>query len=180
MAASQDKVGKRYARALFTATAPAALESTREALHSFAKTWSDNLQLREAMANPAVPHDQRLNVIKEVAKAARMEENLSNFLVLLVTNARISALPQIAKSFSIMVDEVKKLVALDITSAFPMEDSERSVIASKVQKDFGSLATISWHVDRALLGGLTVKNGDKLLDGSVKGSLERVRTLLDA
>ena len=180
MAASQSKIGKRYARALFNATKPAALETTRETLHSFAKTWSTSAQLREAMANPAVPHEQRISVIKELAKASAADEGLSNFLVLLITNRRINALPQIATAFSSMVDEIKKLVALDITSAFPMEESERAQIAAKVQKDFGSLATISWHVDRALLGGLTVKNRDKLLDGSIKGSLERVRTLLDA
>lgn len=180
MAASQGKIAKRYARALFNSVPPAALETAREALHAFAAAWSSNEQLREAMANPAVPLAQRVSVIKEIARGASAGDALVNFLDLLVTNRRISALPQIASAFSKMVDEIKKLVALDITSAFPMEEGERAEISAKVQKDFGSLATISWHVDRALLGGLTVKNGDKLLDGSIQGSLERVRTLLDA
>lgn len=180
MAASAGKIAKRYARALFNSVQPAELESTREALRTFAATWTASAQLREVMANPAVPLGERVAVMKEVAKAVKAGERLANFPELLVTKGRINALPQIAVAFSRMVDEVKKLVALEITSAFPMEEAERAEISAKVQKDFGSLATISWHVNRDLIGGLTVKNGDKLLDGSIQGSLERVRNLLDA
>lgn len=180
MAASQGKVAKRYARALFEACQPANLEEVRGVLKTFTATWAGNAGLQEAMVNPAIPLEQRVNVITEIGKTISSRPEITSFLSLLVSNHRITALPQISEAFSKLVDEVQKLLALEISSAFPLSDSERSAVMSRIQKDFGSAASIQWHVDRSLIGGVTVKSGDKLLDGSVKGSLERIRTVLQA
>lgn len=180
MATSEAKIAKRYAKALFDSCQPAKLEEMRGVVNSFARTWEANPALGEAMANPGVPRDQRAEVMKDVAKAASTDQNFTGLISLLMSNGRISALPHVAIIFSKLVDEAKKLLALEVTSAFPLQDAERAEISARVQKDYGSLATISWKVDRALIGGLTVKSGDKLLDGSVRGSLEHARTVLDS
>jgi F-type H+-transporting ATPase subunit delta len=152
----------------------------RAALSAFAGAWKKSEDLRETMANPAIPLDQRVSIIRDIAKSFSSTADLSGFLALLVENSRIAALPEIATAFSGLVDQAKHLLALEIRSAFPLDDTEKNSILARVQQDFGSLAAVSWHVDPSLIGGITVKSGDKLLDGSVRGSLERVRTLLQA
>ncbi len=178
MAAAHGKIARRYANALLGACKPAQLEEVRSGLDAFAAAWQTDATLRSVMANPAIPLDKRTEVIREVAMNSIGNSELASFLALLVSNARISALPEIAAAFTRLVNDLRKQLTLEVTSAFPLDESERSSVSAKVQKEFGSLASITWGVNPGLIGGVTVRNGDKLLDGSVAGSLERVRTIL--
>jgi F-type H+-transporting ATPase subunit delta len=122
---------------------------------------------------------QREMVIESIALRYRQDDKrLANFFHTLLKNGRLQALPQISANFKSMLDELKKLLALEITSAFPLSDSERGEIQEKIQRDYGSLATISWKTDPEILGGLIIKYGDRLLDASVSGSLEHMRAAL--
>lgn len=179
MSKTAGKVSRRYARALFDLCQPAQVEKMRDAVSAFAQLWQKSAELREALLNPALPLAQRNAALREIGlRMADNNETFANFLQLLLSKGRLAGMPGIAISFTKMVDELKRLLSLEITSAFPLPAAEQSSIQSKVQSDFGSLASIEWKVDRTLLGGLLVKSGDKLLDGSVRGSIERVRGLL--
>ncbi|MBX7142949.1 MAG: ATP synthase F1 subunit delta [Oligoflexia bacterium] len=179
MSKTAGKVSRRYARALFELCAPAQVEKMRDSLNTFAKLWQKSTELREALINPALPLAQRAAALRDIGlRIADNNETFANFLQLLLDKGRLSGIVGIATSFSKMVDELKKLLALEITSAFPLPAMEQSAIQNKIQAEFGSLASIEWRTDRALLGGLLVKSGDRLLDGSVRGSLEKVRGLL--
>lgn len=180
MKAAQGKVARRYANAFISALQPAQFENARMSLNAFAEAWEKDTMLRDSMINPATPIDQRVAAIRDIALAVTKSQETASFLGLLVNNRRISALPEIAVAFSRFVDELRKQLTLEITSAFPLDNSEREAISTKVQKEFGSLASITWNVDKSLIGGILVRNGDRLLDGSIKGSLERVRNLLQA
>jgi F-type H+-transporting ATPase subunit delta len=92
-----------------------------------------------------------------------------------VSNGRAESIPHIAASFSAMVDSARKVLAVEISSATPIAAGEQSQLLEQLQRELGGMATISWSVNENLLAGLTVKAGDKLLDSSVRGALERIR-----
>jgi F-type H+-transporting ATPase subunit delta len=106
--------------------------------------------------------------------------NFANFLQLLVENDRFGYLPEIGQEFAAAVAQLKKSLALEVVSAFPLPSDERSSLETRIKGEFGAMASISWSVDPLILGGLLIKAGDKLLDGSVGGSLERIRAELVA
>ena len=173
------KLAKRYARALFELCEVPKLDQQLGALVALLALWENMPEMQNALLSRATPIEERVAVIQDVAaKVEGTDKNFVNFAALLVENERIALLPLIVKVFSKMVDTLKKTLALEITSAFPISEQERGDLKKSVESQYGSMASIDWKVDRELLGGLIVKAGDKLLDSSVKGSLERIRTEL--
>ena len=75
---------------------------------------------------------------------------------------------------------MKKLLSMELTSAAELNEEERKRILQKIKEQCGSGATIAWKVNPELIGGMSLKIGDRLLDGTVKGSLEKLREQLMA
>ena len=172
-------VARRYAKALFELCQPDVMEPTRMALNEFAAGWSQNSELRGTMLNPALPLASRERALASIAERFRAgDTQLRNLLVTLLRNHRLSLVEEVAKAFGVCVDQYKRLLSLEVTSAFPLSDSERSAMQGALARDLGSGANVEWRVSSDLLGGLTIKAGDKLLDGSVRGALNRARAEL--
>lgn len=173
------KVAKRYARSLFELCEVPALDQTREALNVFARYWRDDLALRSAMLNPAFPIPEREQALRQVADLIKPSDKIfANFAAVLLSNKRLGSITLIAQAFSEMVDNLKKLLALQVTSAFELAAQEKEGVLSRIQSECGSMASIEWKVDPALIGGMRIKAGDKVLDGSISGSLDRFRNEL--
>ena len=181
MAKAEGKVARRYARALFELCPPAQWEQMRDAVGELAALWRSDEQLRLAMRNPAIAPQERAAVLSDIAERVRQgDATLKNFLMLLLENGRIGALPQVAELFSSMIDEVRKILALEIVSAFELGEGEKNALQEQIKSQYGALATVAWRVDRQVLGGLLIKSGDRLLDSTVRGSLEKMRAVLAA
>ena len=179
MSRSPSKIAKRYAKALFESYEPAKLEEIAASLQVLAKLWEENEALRTVLINPAVPLGERLSVVEELSRrAGNNDSSFINFGRLLLDNGRISSLPEISTAFALLLDLLKKRLALEVTSAFDVDSSEREQILEQVRRDFGGLANIEWKTDSALIGGLRIQAGDLLLDGSISGALADLRTSL--
>ncbi|RIL10756.1 MAG: ATP synthase F1 subunit delta [Proteobacteria bacterium] len=182
MAKDDGKVASRYARALFELCAPQDLDAVSDSLKVFVETWSTHAELRSALANPSLPLETRLQVLRDSSELVRPNDKLlANFLCVLLTNDRLGALPQVSTSFEVMLKEFKKVLALEVTSAFQLSEQEREELRRQIEKnlskegkDYSSLVSIDWKVNKGILGGLRIKAGDKLLDGSIAGSLQRI------
>ena len=181
MAKIEGKVARRYARALFELCQPEQMETRREALHTLSAAWTENRELRLALSNPGITISDREAIVRDLAaKALAGDAALANFLALLLTNGRISVLPQAATIFSDMVDASKRRLALEVVSAFDLSGQERASFEEKVRAQSGGMASITWRTDASLIGGLIIRAGDLELDGSVNGALEKIRTELAA
>ena len=118
----------------------------------------------------------KVAVARDISEAISAgNTKLSNLVALLIENGRIGTLSQVAKTFSSIVDSVHKALEVEVTSAFELEESERSNIETQIKGEFGEKARINWSVQSDILGGLVIRCGDKMLDSSVKGSLESIR-----
>lgn len=179
MAKTPSKVAKRYARAIFESLEPAKLESAVSALNALTAAWSENENLRAALVHPGIILAERAAVVEALAKRVGNDDALIvNFAQLLLENGRIAILPEVSAAFSALVDLLKKRLALEITSAFEIENAEREQILEQVRRDFGGMASIQWGVDREIIGGLRIQAGDMLLDGSIAGALADLRESL--
>ena len=172
------KVAKRYARALFELCAPQDFDSVLKSLIEVSDLVHGNRELSVALTNPAISLKDRTAIITDVVKLSSPQPVLSNFLTRILENSRLGTLPQICLVLAQLIDSYKKVKSLEIISAAPIQSDEREAILSQIQRDFGADARISWEVDPTLIGGLRVKAGDVLLDGSVRSRLERIRAVL--
>lgn len=154
----------------------AALESAAHVLGS-----ADVLSLVE---NPAIPLPQRLHAVRAVLSATAVVadahgppvgDQLANLVGLLVGRQRLSLLPVIATEYGRLLDRQRGVAAALVTSAAPLTAEETQAISARVATMTGTAVSLRTAVDAALIGGVTVRIGDILIDASMRGRLERLR-----
>ena len=173
------KTAKRYARALFNLCPPAELENMQGYLESFSEIWKGEAMLREVMANPAFPEEQRIAALREIAnRLAPGNATLRDLLSLLLTNRRLNLIHDVETYFKQIVSECKKLLSVEITSAFELSEEEKQQmsqrIREKIPEQYAALISAKWKVNPSVIGGLVIRSGDLVFDGSLNGAIERL------
>lgn len=174
--ARRDTAPRRYADAAFEiALRDGTVETWRRELDLAAGTLAAS-GLEDALANPATPLDQRLEAAERVFGG--LSRQVRNLVLLLVRRGRIEQLPRVAAELRRLDDERNGLIHATATSASPLGPDEVRAIAARLEELTGSTVALETAVDPELLGGLVVRVGDRLIDGSVRGRLERLRSQL--
>lgn len=142
-----------------------------------AVTRLTDAQVMRVLADPAIPFDDRRRVADamlgdSVTGAPR------NLVLLLVRRGRIELLPRVASELRRLWEQRQGIVHAVVTSAAPLTDAERDAVRDKLASMTGDTVDVETRVDPSLLGGVLVRMGDRLIDGSVRGRLERLRTRL--
>ena len=130
----------------------------------------------EVLANPALPLDQRLEAADRVL--ADLPQSVRNLVLLLVRRQRIEQLPRVVAEFVRLDERRQGITHATATSAAPLSDLEVKALTARLEQMTGGRIALDTDVDAALLGGLIVRVGDRLIDGSVRGRLERLRNQL--
>jgi len=170
---------RRYAEAAFDI---ASRDGTLDAWRDGLALAADVLSRREVEAvvdNPAVPLAQRLEVVDRLL-SQRVPDPLLRLVRLLVQRGRVETLPSIASQYQRLVNRQRGVVEAVVTSAAPLTPDEGAALRAKLAEMTGAVVELEERVDTDLIGGLTVRVGDQLLDASVRGRLERLRNQLVA
>ncbi len=101
-----------------------------------------------------------------------------NFVRLLAENKRLDVLPQIAAQYDALRLEYENELDVQVTSATVLDEAQRAKLAASLKARFKRNIRMSVAVDPALLGGAVIRAGDLVIDGSIKGRLERLTTEL--
>jgi F-type H+-transporting ATPase subunit delta len=174
--ATRDSAPRRYAEAAFEiATRDGAMETWRSDLDEAARVL-DGSELMAVLANPALPLEQRTEVARQVF--ASLSGPARNLVLLLVRRGRIEQLPRVAAEFRRLDERRQGITRATATSALPLTDPEVRALTARLEQMTGGRIALQTDVDEGLLGGLIVRVGDRLIDGSVRGRLERLRNQL--
>ena len=170
---------RRYATALLdVALGQNAVERVADEVQSFADLFGQHRELREALLNPVFPREQRELVLGAVIEQLGPHPVTRNFLRTLLDKDRIAAVPGIARAFGRLADEKAGRVRAALVSARPLAPGLSERIGSALRSVTGKIVTLSQEVDEAILGGLVVRVGDLVYDGSVSSQLEGLRQSL--
>jgi F-type H+-transporting ATPase subunit delta len=173
--AKRDSAPRRYAEAAFQlAERDGSIETWRRELEGAVTTLEG--QLLPVLANPALPLDDRLKTADRVF--ASISQPVRNLILLLVKRHRIEQLPRVAAEFARLDDRRNGITNATATSAAPLTDLEVRALTARLEQMTGGRVALTTDVDEGLLGGLVVRVGDRLIDGSVRGRLERLRNQL--
>ena len=151
------------------------------------KSWSDMLQsLAQAVINPEVraiitsPRiiKSQLVGLMLALSGDKVSEIQQSFVKLLVEGQRLTLLPEIVMLFEIMRAEAEKNVDVVVTSAFDLSEAQKQKIAEALQKRMGREIRLSCETDRKLLGGIVIRAGDKVIDGSARTHLSELANAL--
>jgi F-type H+-transporting ATPase subunit delta len=103
-----------------------------------------------------------------------------NLVGALVARRRVSLVPAIAGEYGRLLDHQRGVAVAVVTSPVPLGVEETEAIAARVATLTGATISLRTAVDPALIGGVTVRIGDRLIDASVRGRLERLRARIVA
>jgi F-type H+-transporting ATPase subunit delta len=177
--AERTTTARPYAKAIFAlARKGNKLAETSAGLIRSAEVVADP-RVRALLGSPHVSAAQLAELVNGVA-GDTLDENGRNFVSLLAQNRRLGFLPEIAALYEQMKAEVENAVDVEVTAASPLSADQESRYAAALQKKLGRSVRLRTKVDGSLLGGAVLKAGDLVIDGSIKGRLERLATELTA
>lgn len=166
-----------YAKAIFALARTAnTLGATSTGLQRAATVVADP-QVHGLLGNPHVTPAQLADLVNGIAG---LDDNGRNFIALLAQNRRLGFLPEIAALFEQMKAEVENAVDVEVVAAARLTPDQESRYAAALQKKLGRQVRLHTRVDGSLLGGAVLKAGDLVIDGSLKGRLDRLATELTA
>ncbi|MFD2368439.1 F0F1 ATP synthase subunit delta [Brevibacillus sp. GCM10020057] len=165
-------VGKRYARALFdVASERGKIDQVEADLGAIVQAVEQNADLSKIMLHPHIAADAKLKLADELFKSHVGEESY-NFLSLLIEKGREAALADIYRSFVKLANDARGIAEATVTSAKPLTDEEQAELAEKFGQTLNKKLRLTAVVDPSILGGIVIKIGDRLYDGSLKTKLE--------
>jgi F-type H+-transporting ATPase subunit delta len=169
-------IARRYASAYFdVARDDDALDKRGDDLARATETLS-NPEVTEALGNPRLDVGDRvalaLDLIDGVGEQAR------NLVRLLVERNRISALPGVLEQYGVLADRARGVVRAEVTTAVEVTDAVRNRIAHALRDRFGADVEIEMHQDPAIIGGLVLRIGERVIDNSLRTHLQQLQASL--
>ena len=175
--ANRDTAARRYAEAAFqVAERDDAFDTWRSELESAAAIASDD-EVGRMLANPAVALETRTEMAETIFGKV-VSPPVLNLIKLMLRRGRIHQLPRIAAEFRRLDNIRQGITPATATSAAPLTPDEIRAVTQRMEQLTGGRIELDLQVDPSLLGGLVVRVGDRLIDGSVRGRLERLRNQL--
>ncbi len=171
-------IARNYAEALLALARKAnALDAWGSMISAVSDAVERDPRLANFLAAPQVPAAQK-NQIIEKAFGPVLPKLLVRFLQKLVDNRRQTLIPEIAVEYANLVDETEGRVHAQVTLAREASEADRALIAKRLSERLGKVVVPHLHVNPAILGGVIVKVGDTVMDGSVKKRLATLRSRL--
>jgi F-type H+-transporting ATPase subunit delta len=176
--ARRDTAARRYAEAaLEIGRADGTLDQWERDLDRLSAALADD-QLRTLAEHPALPYAEKERVIRRVAGDVSPEA--LNLVLLMIRRGRPRAIPRMVEHFANLVRRERGVSLAEVRTALPLDDTQRTAVLDRLHELTGDEIEINEVVDESLIGGITVRIGDRLYDASVRSRLERLRARLTA
>jgi F-type H+-transporting ATPase subunit delta len=170
MAGDATTVARPYAEALFQrAFETGRLSQWSETLQFLAAAMRDP-ELIAFVTNPKLTPAQRVELMLDLG-GARLDAEARNLVMVLVENDRLVVLPEIAALYETRRREAEGQTKVVVTSALPLEPAVLEQLAAALKAKLGQQVEITTEEDPSLIGGVRIRAGDTVIDGSVRGRL---------
>lgn len=172
-------VAKRYAKALFElALEQQLVQETEQQLKSVVEAIEASHELELLLTTPNIDMAGKLDVLNTTFEG-HISNNVMELMKLLVERGRISILSDVLSSYIRIAGQALGTVDAEVTSAYPLSEAEQQAIAETFGQQMNKKIRIRNIVDKSIIGGIQVRIGDRLYDGSLSSKLVRMeRTLL--
>jgi F-type H+-transporting ATPase subunit delta len=172
------KVAGRYAEALLiSAKADAVLAGVAESFAAVLAVFDGNKDLAIFMDSPQVRTEEKKELLKTVF-GTKIEPVLLNFFHLLLDRNRIGNTHDIGEVFAALVEEEQGIVRAQVVTAIALPDDLAAGLKAKLAALTGKSIILEKKTDPAVLGGVCVTMGDRVLDGTVRTNLDLLRKRL--
>ncbi|KPQ26755.1 MULTISPECIES: F0F1 ATP synthase subunit delta [unclassified Halomonas] len=173
-------VARPYAKAAFEyARDHEALDSWSKALALLSQAVTHN-DVHRLLSSPKLEAEQKAELLVGMLPEEDGGDALRRFLDTLADEGRLNALPYIANQFERLRAEHEQRVEVTVTSAYKLDSKQKTKLSNALKKRLNREISITTQVDKSLIGGVILRAGDTVIDGSVRGRLNRLSEALTA
>jgi F-type H+-transporting ATPase subunit delta len=175
-------VASTYARAFADVVFRAQLDANRAVggLRAIAGLLAESDDLRRVWDNPAVPAEQKRNLLDAIVQREGIDKRVRNLMAVLIDHRRVPFLPRIIEQLEKELDARLGFAQAQISSARELGDAEKRALEAQIEKTTGKKVRARYVLDSSLLGGAVIRVGSTIYDGSVKGQLEKIREAISS
>lgn len=171
-------VARRYALALYEiGVANNSLDSLVLELKSVVTFLKENADANKILVHPRIAVEDKKSLLRQLFHSA-ISETASNFLSLLVDRKREANLSEVVEELVEMLNRAKNIAQAEVVSAMELNPEQVEQIKQKLAQSTGKIIELSTRVDASLVGGIVVRIGDTVIDGSVKNRLKALKEQL--
>jgi F-type H+-transporting ATPase subunit delta len=171
----QASLAGRYAMALFElARDERKLEAVGASLARLKQALAESEELQQLVTSPLIGRTESLKAIEAAAEALGLDPLAKNFLGVLARNRRLSKLGDVIRAFEMLAARHRGEVTAEVVSAHPLSDDQIEAIKTNLRARTGSDIAVDLAVDPSILGGLVVKVGSRMIDGSIRTKLNNL------
>ncbi len=170
-------IARPYANAVFAmAKKDTALDGWSRMLAVLAATAADE-RVQQLLESPEVANTQKAYKLAEIC-GDELDDRAKRFLQVLADNDRLELLADVHEQFEELKALEESKLEVEVISAYPVSDGESQKLASSLAAKFDKEVSLTSRVDAALIGGAIIRAGDTVIDGSVRGKLEKLTETL--
>ena len=165
-----------YAAALFeVARAEGALAVVEEELFKLSDVLAQSDELRATLTDTHLPPEKRQEIVQDLLGKAKATPITTSLVSFIVGAGHARDLPGIITSLVERAASDRKHAVAEIRSAVPLDEDQRKRLASALSKNLGKEVEVKVHVDPSVLGGLSARVGDVVIDGTVRHRLDQLK-----
>lgn len=136
---------------------------------------SNEPNVEKTISNPRITKKDKYDFFKSFNA---FNEEFMNLIKQLIENGRLALIPEILVLFKKYKAQSEKKLEINIISAYEVNDLQQKNLENGLEKYFNKKVSLAINVDKSLIGGVLIRNGDFVIDRSVKGQLERMTETL--
>ena len=171
-------VARRYAQALFgLAQEKGMMDQIEGDLALVVQTLRENSDVQRVVQHQDIPPEAKIRLVKEIFQG-KVSPLTLNFLGVVLSKRREEYLPDIYNRYLEQANITRGVVEAEVRSAVPLAQEQTEALAQRLGTKLGKTLKLKTRVEPALMGGIVVRVGDTLLDGSVRTRLQRLRERL--
>lgn len=175
-----DPIVSAYAESLFKlASAEGVADRVEEDLHEFERFYEKSSELKEFIHNPHVTSEGKKGALSELL-SKKLSRILLNHVQLVIDQDRGRLFSKIAEEYYRLVSETRAKVTAEVTTVLPMTDGMLDELAKELRRITKKDVHLRARVDESIIGGVIVKVGDKVLDGSIRKKLSQLKKQMEA
>ena len=173
-----DVIANRYAEALFKLSEEENItKEIYNELHDVVEVIKNNKELDNVLKSPLVAKNEKTQLIEALFNN-KINNDLKNFLKILVEKGRISSLKSIELTFKELLNDKHNIIEGTVISAIALTEKQVKELEEKLSKKYNKNVTLENEVDQSILGGVLVRLGNTQIDGSVKTRLNNIKDQL--
>ena len=170
---------KRYAQAVFSlGQEKGTLDAWGEDLAMLSRIVEDD-RIATYLINPSVAAERRIEAL-ETSLGTSVQPEARNLARMLIERNRTMLIPQIREMFDAQLRAERGIVVAEVTTEDRLTDAERDVVGEKLVTMTGKKVELVLKIDPEIIGGIIIRIGDQVIDGSVRNKLEKMRSRLMA